>query len=241
MINIYVNDIRNALSSKCYYSALALALTIPDVCGVAAYPGKNVSERYIKWYDKYASTYYNRNDQGNPYLSGEMVYNLRNTYLHQGNINVMSGKIKEESNQVDKFIFSIDEDIPEMTMSLEVGPEEKRVAFRMIIVDIVLLCDILCKSALDYYEHNSSRFQFDYNILPPSSLIGEIPRNGDPIGQIIKTKWSHKNGQQVELSENLTESILKGFSEKEIIEKNGMYIIEKKCGNIIRKNDETNV
>jgi hypothetical protein len=35
MIEIYVNEIRNALKNQFWFSALALALTLPDICGMA--------------------------------------------------------------------------------------------------------------------------------------------------------------------------------------------------------------
>ena len=81
MIDIYVNDIRNALKNQSFFSALSLALTLPDVCGMAEFPNKQVAERYIGWYDKYIGAFIKNSEpfEQSPYLSGEMVYNLRNT------------------------------------------------------------------------------------------------------------------------------------------------------------------
>ncbi|MDR0500306.1 MAG: hypothetical protein LBG97_03545, partial [Coriobacteriales bacterium] len=41
-----------ALEAKAYLSALALTLTLPDICGKAAYPFMKSRERYRKWYDE---------------------------------------------------------------------------------------------------------------------------------------------------------------------------------------------
>lgn len=41
MIPVYVNEIKDALDNKCYFPALALALTIPDMCGIVEFPKKN--------------------------------------------------------------------------------------------------------------------------------------------------------------------------------------------------------
>lgn len=101
MIPIYVNDIRHSLENKCYFSALSLALTLPDICGMAEFPDKSVTGRYIEWYDKYLGGYmtHGKDELGgnNSWLSGEVVYNLRNTYLHQGNPGIVSDKVKEEA------------------------------------------------------------------------------------------------------------------------------------------------
>ena len=101
MIPIYVNDIRHSLENKCYFSALSLALTLPDICGMAEFPDKSVTGRYIEWYDKYLGVYMAQGKDilggNNSWLSGEVVYNLRNTYLHQGNPGIVSDKVKEEA------------------------------------------------------------------------------------------------------------------------------------------------
>ena len=47
-ISDYVKDIKCALQNKCYYSALSLTLTLPDMCGMAEFPKKQVGERYIE-------------------------------------------------------------------------------------------------------------------------------------------------------------------------------------------------
>ncbi len=46
-----ISDIKRALDVDCYFSALALALTLPDMCGKAEYPEKRCGERYKDWYD----------------------------------------------------------------------------------------------------------------------------------------------------------------------------------------------
>ena len=53
MINVYVDDIKKSLKNKCYFSALALSLALPDICGMVEFPKEQVSDRYIHWFDKY--------------------------------------------------------------------------------------------------------------------------------------------------------------------------------------------
>ena len=213
VIEIYVNDIRNALKNQSYFSALSLALTLPDICGMAEYPNKQVAERYIGWYNKYIGDYVKNEEPFNqsPYLSGEMVYNLRNTYLHQGSPNVDASKVKEEVNQVDKFILSLGDGtkIHEMTFSVNVGP----VAFRTILVDITYLCGVLCDCSLAYYRENAEKFGFEFNIIPQGYLYGvhspldDVPRDGDPIGDIINKKLL-ATGNNVQIAGNLTQHMM---------------------------------
>lgn len=51
-----IDDVNKALDAESYYSALTLALTLPDICGKAEYPQeKSTAKRYKDWYDEQAS------------------------------------------------------------------------------------------------------------------------------------------------------------------------------------------
>lgn len=91
------------------WAALAIALTLPDICGKAEYSSACNTRRYIDWYNKYVApfecppSHEGAEPENMPYLSGEVVYNLRNSFLHQGNPNIDNGKIKQKENKIDKF------------------------------------------------------------------------------------------------------------------------------------------
>ena len=58
MIIRLVQDIRKALENELYFVALSSALTLPDICGKAAYPTERSSrKRYILWYDAVSYTH----------------------------------------------------------------------------------------------------------------------------------------------------------------------------------------
>lgn len=178
MIPVYVNDIKCSLENKCYFSALSLALILPDICGVAEFPNKLVAERYIEWYDKYLGDYMARgkDDLGgnNPWLSGEVIYNLRNTYLHQGNPGIASDKVKEEVNQLDKFILVLGDGtaLQSVTINIEAGTQETgKITYRGIMVDITYLCNSICDCALWYYENNQEKFEFNFNVITQEEYI----------------------------------------------------------------------
>ena len=81
-------------------SALITALILPDICGKAKYPEmeKQTKQRYIKWYDEYIGQYEKdtEDERGMPYLSGELIYSLRCSVLHQGNPNIDGKKLDIE-------------------------------------------------------------------------------------------------------------------------------------------------
>lgn len=150
-----INEIQKSIEHECYLSALALALTIPDICGKAEYPNaKGSKDRYVKWYDTYLGLYERCDSPYSadmPYLSGEMLYSLRCSVLHQGNPNVEGGNIHEDRCKVDEFTLVIDEDYDSGLSCVSYGAGMK-IVHRKIEVNIVNICKKLCLTAEKYYN-----------------------------------------------------------------------------------------
>ena len=114
MLKRLINDVHCALDNNAYFAALSLVLTLPDICGKAKYPTeKSTRKRYIDWYDEYVGQYEQcpcddcrRNNM--PYLSGEIVYSLRNSMLHQGTPNINNSDIRTAANHLDEFVILVD-------------------------------------------------------------------------------------------------------------------------------------
>ena len=94
MIENIFNDIDRAKENKAYLSALALALTLPDMCGRQEYGEIENGKRYKKWYNKWVYPYYElpipsdklmRSASNKTRFDGEMAYLLRCSVLHSGN------------------------------------------------------------------------------------------------------------------------------------------------------------
>ena len=81
------DSIRQAVKDRNWYAALALALTMPDICGNIKYPGPS-KDRYIKWFDDYVLKRYQSNVGASmrlkTWLSGYECYLIRCRMLHQG-------------------------------------------------------------------------------------------------------------------------------------------------------------
>lgn len=167
MLNRIIHEIDQSISNECYFAALALALTIPDICGKAEYPDKSTTARYIQWYNKYVGKYEKPESldaQDMPYMSGEIVFNLRNSLLHQGNPNIEAKKVKEKSCRVDRFKLSISAPFDGGYGMVAYGLGHE-VAERVLEINIVNLCHKLCATARGYYSENEEKFDFfDYEI-----------------------------------------------------------------------------
>ena len=162
MITRIIEEIKKCIDNECFIAALSLALTIPDVCGKAEYPNANNTERYIKWFNTYVGAYEKPSDpygSDMPYLNGEVLYNLRNSMLHQGTPNIDASKVKEERCKVDEFILIIS-DIYDGGLSRVSYGKELTITERMLQINLVNLCHKLCSVAKSYYEDNKDKFDF---------------------------------------------------------------------------------
>ena len=164
MIDRIVHEIRMALSHELYLSALALALTLPDTCGKAEYPNEKYSgARYKKWCSQYVISDRHDSPYGYdmPYLSEEIIYNLRNSLLHQSTPNIEKSTIHESRCRVDKFELVITgEDGTNGDLSEVAYDKDMNIVQRGLKVHISHLCYILSTAAEDYYKNNKEKFDF---------------------------------------------------------------------------------
>lgn len=181
MVYRIIREIESALKNDEFLAALALALTLPDICGKAEFPNeKSVGVRYIKWFDDNIGNYEKppkSNDGKNtefddmPYMSGEIIYSLRCCFLHQGNPNIEKAKIHEPQCKVTHFTLIVANAInggsSMVSKSNFADPE------RTLEINIVNLCWKLCLVAKAYYEDNKDKFDFfEYDL--------QDRRNGEP-------------------------------------------------------------
>lgn len=174
MIDEFIDEINEALSHNLYFAALSLVLTLPDICGRAEYPSACVTKRYITWYNEYIGQYDrcpcdDCKETQMPYLSGEVIYNLRNSFLHQGTPNIDSSQIKDPSNQLDEFTLVVEKknefDIYADSSSI-IESSQGKIEHRSYRVNIRRLCMIITLSAKSYYNNNKDKFNFfNYKIL----------------------------------------------------------------------------
>lgn len=171
MVNRIIDEINVSLGNGCYMAALALALTLPDICAKAEYPTvKGNKKRYIDWYDNNIGQFEaagakNPAGESTPYLSGEVVYSLRNSVLHQGTPNIEEGK-----GNIDKFVFVVQRpnefNIYADVFSVVIHNGDTENAVKEYRVNIGRLCLIITLTAQKYYEENKDKFDFfNYTII----------------------------------------------------------------------------
>lgn len=143
-----MNEINGLLRDGYPYSALGIALTLPDICGNIAYPGTKVSEHYKKWYDEYVSTISDSQSYaGFMTIDGEVCYKLRCAYLHSGNFDLGNS---ERVKHIERFAIHYNRD-PDLRFIRVVQSAKGKY---LVDIDLGVFCWQLCTAATSFYKNN---------------------------------------------------------------------------------------
>lgn len=94
-----VGSVRISIATQNWYSALALALALPDICARVDNPLIPSSRRYLEWWEKFVQPRYvrpaSRFFPETVFLSGADVYALRCAFLHEGREDISEQKAQK--------------------------------------------------------------------------------------------------------------------------------------------------
>ena len=195
MVDRLLADLEKSLDNDCYFAALSLALALPDICGRAEYPelSSYSKKRYIQWYDKYIGKYEkppkeSENDEDMPYLSGEVIYQLRCSLLHQGVPDIDKGNIKAQENKIDHFSLVVQKkndfdaycDAASVCRNNE-SPDKER-SYR---INVRRFCLIVSRVVKSYYEDNKDKFDFmNCNVIDWDAVTEKMYRLSHPYEEV---------------------------------------------------------
>lgn len=78
------NSVRMCLAAANWHGALALALTLPDICASIEFPSETSSKRYVNWWSNYVAPWSGRDGKELTIFDGGDTYALRCAFLHEG-------------------------------------------------------------------------------------------------------------------------------------------------------------
>lgn len=143
MIAKIAEEIHGLLQDGYPYSALGIALTLPDICGNIAYPGTPVGERYKKWYREYVIPISALKFKDG--LDEEICYKLRCAYLHSGSFDFSGTKTLKD---IDKFAVHYNRN-SELRFVQAVQTSDGKSQFD---IDLGVFCWQLCTAATEFYK-----------------------------------------------------------------------------------------
>jgi len=104
-----LHSIRAAVNDKNWHSALALTLTLPDICARIE-TGQKGKRRYIKWWTDNFGHSHAYGSGPSEHVKGEEVYLLRCAYLHEGSDSLDAADRQKLNALIEKFKFVISND-----------------------------------------------------------------------------------------------------------------------------------
>ncbi len=152
------SDVKSALKAGAYQSALALALTLPDICGQVEYPNENsVGTRYSQWCEEYMNFADAHVGFGTEpaKLNGTLCYALRCAFLHSGNDDILSQRAARNS-AITSFELLKPEGLNGNGFAYRVGNQQ--VATQ---IDMSYLCDLICEAVEKYYNSHADKSIFE--------------------------------------------------------------------------------
>ena len=162
-----INEIIKCLKIECFRPALALALTLPDICAKVHYKKNNSTKTdYVNWCNEFfkeeAPSIYTIYGNYEP-LKGEVCYELRCSFLHAGNIDV-SRYTDKKTGYSYELCFYVPKD-KESEYRINTQYESSRTKKKYLYIDIRALCEALCISAKSYYENCQNKSLFNKHII----------------------------------------------------------------------------
>lgn len=153
---IRIKEIRAALNAELYNCALAVSLTLPDICGKVRFPKeKSSAKRYKDWFSLYAEQLFTVSATQLPeggtvadsWLTGEECWALRCAVLH-------AGDYKTEHIELDDVKIHVHK---------RDGHNYSHIMRDNLFADwdCVLLCENLCIAAERYYNSIEDKSVFD--------------------------------------------------------------------------------
>lgn len=152
-------------------------------------PRNDISSGTMKYIGQYERPpKQSENDEDMPYLSGEVIYQLRCSLLHQGVPDIDKGNIKAQENKIDHFSLVVEKkkdfDIYSDAASVcwnNASPNKYR-SYR---INVRRFCLIVNRVVKSYYEDNKDKFDFmNCNVIDWDAVTEKMYRLSHPYEEV---------------------------------------------------------
>ncbi|MCG2355676.1 hypothetical protein K4S27_11085 [Staphylococcus epidermidis] len=169
IVNGYLGSMNQSLKENNYFSALVVAMVLPDICSSIEYSKEGkVGVRYKKWVRKYFIPFTkNYEESFIKYLNETNLYAMRCSLLHQGSSNPSKQKgynMKNKSLRVDDLLPMVNYANEDKIFPVEAHEIGNKKLYHHYFVDIHFLCELI-EFATKKWLDESNKLNNDYHNL----------------------------------------------------------------------------
>lgn len=170
-----IKEIKSSLENKNYLSALALTLTLPDICGKISYPeiqGRgSVRKRYERWYNEYIYPYELSPQDNDPFHEwvpdGFAIYKLRCSLFHDRSLDINQDvKRKKGLDDSRKYKFTLTNNVTSYRLLEEVEDKNKEPSVS-VEIGVKNFCEKICAVVDNVYGNHKDIYNdvimFDFD------------------------------------------------------------------------------
>jgi hypothetical protein len=147
----FTNSLRKSVEHGDWYVALTMALTLPDICGRIQCPGAKSQPRYVEWFNHWLAYQFKRKigpDRfEHTFMSGDDLYALRCSYLHQGDVDITTQRAQQQRNALDRFVFVV----PPEGCVIHLNQSD-----RTLQLQVSIFCEIVADAVDRWYASNKA-------------------------------------------------------------------------------------
>lgn len=227
-----IDEVEQNIADGRWQSALALTLTLPDICGGIAFPdlvkkyrdgrvmldrkknpSRDVGGQYIRWFDEYAGDFFKSSpDEETPYICGERCWQLRCEYLHQN-----KGFLNDAEEDSVRFHLGINCG----SSVCQQGKSGGRNGNADIRIDIGQFCQRMCQAAKSYYDAVHQDKDFSLYHTPVLDFVQAKPsKSSGPLIVIVCENAAYAKGLET-VCKSISNQILLVSDQKEAEKKLG--------------------
>lgn len=215
-----IEEVELNIKDERWQSALALALTLPDICGGIAFPDivkryrdgrvmldrqknptRDVGGQYIRWFDEYAGDFFKVSSKDPvPYICGERCWQLRCEYLHQN-----KGFLNDVTESSIHFHLGINCG----TSVCQLDESNVQNGLTDIRIDIEQFCLRMCRAAKKYYYDVNKEKDFSLYNTPVLDFIQTKKEfRSNPLIVVMCSKPMYANGLSMTLKQISTQILI---------------------------------
>ena len=171
-----IESVRDAFKAGLYEPALALALTLPDICAKIEHQSMSSARGYIEWCDAHIFT--SQSTDSDVSFTGAALYQLRCSFLHNGDNTIYKneGKTwKDVKIQVFELMKPKNEHRNELMLKIETWKDTDTdtgdITYKAK-MNMQYIIDLICNASEEFYDSWQEKDDFDdhvVNILSYSS------------------------------------------------------------------------